>query len=198
MLPIPRNVPSKSSSASFQAVAFALSLLNVSFWFNLDVPVGHLCPRVYLPRCPMESPQQIGHWRPRLLRPLNILSYSLDLAFRSLLSLARQPPSWHALSTFGHHGSCSTSQWSKSRPLLRSIRETFKPFPRFLFHEAFPLGVEVQFCGFPERLLLFLRARNFSVLYVPVFGVGFQALSSWALLVPGIMQFSHGGLHVFL
>ena len=75
-----------------------------------------------------------------------------------------------------------------SRPLLQSIRDTFIAFPRFLFKEAFPLGKEVQFGGVPERLLLF-----FIVLYFSDFAFGFQAPLSWALLVPGIMQFSHGG-----
>ena len=40
----------------------------------------------------------------------------------------------------------------------------------------------------------FLNASSFFiVLYFSVFAFGFWAPLSWALLVPGIMQFSHGG-----
>ena len=87
-------------------------------------------------------------------------------------------------SSVGLHGPCSTSQRSLSRPLLQSIRETFIAFHRFLFKEAFPLGKEVQFQN---------ASSFFIVLYFSDFAFGFQAPFSWALLVPGIMQFSHVG-----
>ena len=45
----------------------------------------------------------------------------------------------------------------------------------------------------------FLNASSFFiVLFSSDFAFGFQALWSWALLVPEFLQFSHGGLHVFL
>ena len=111
---------------------------------------------------------------------------SIDRVWQLFILLKRCRWLWFE-SSVGVHGPCSTSQRSLSRPLLQSIRETFIAFLRFLFKEAFPSGKEVQFGGVPERLLLFI------VLYFSDFAFGFQVPFSWALLVPGIMQFSHGG-----
>ena len=112
---------------------------------------------------------------------------SVDRVWELFIMLIRCCWRWFE-SLVGLHGPCSTSQRSMSRPLLQSIRETFFAFLRFLFKEAFPLGKAVHFGEVPERLLLFLI-----VLYFSDFAFGFQAPSSWALLVPGFLQFSHGG-----
>ena len=79
---------------------------------------------------------------------------------------------------------------SKSRPFTCSLFGNLQGSSTFSFHKR-----RSQFCGVPERLVMFIVCTAATLLSCASRTV---RLDQWGLLVPGIMWFSLGGLHVFL
>ena len=91
-------------------------------------------------------------------------------------------------------GRCCLSQGSLLPGMCCQRMDSNVPASQALLDFAASTSVEFLNASF----FFFIGHRNVSVLYIPKFGIGFQALLSRAFLVAGFMRFSFGWLHVFL
>ena len=168
-------------------------------WFCTDAVVlttcgewGHSVLCSTLLHSALKKRLRLHFWyrEPLLANLVRSLS-SIDRVWQLFILLNRCRWLWFE-SSVGLLAPCSTSQRSLSRPLLRSIRETFIAFLRFLFKETFPLGKEVQFGGVLERLILFHRPvlLGFCLRVPGAVFVGFTGSWDYAVLARW--------LHVFL
>ena len=155
-----------------------------------------------LPRCSPEFPQLVEHWLPApsatsrqifvLVRDLTVRNdhTSLDCAFRSLFA-CRKAASFQA---------CVVNSWTRRCPLHGPCLTSQRPSPCpycSQYKRSSPWGWRCTSAEFLNASSFFIGHRNVSVLYVPLFGIGFQAPLSWALLFLWILQFSHGRFVVF-